>query len=241
LVKFRVTGTYAQYATAHASGVHPLPEHNAFEQGTLWTAYGTAYHALVQIGQAKPGQTVLVHGASGGVGLASVQLAKSFGGLTIIGTAGTDKGIAAVKEAGADVVFNHKEADYAEKILEYTKGKGVDIVLEMSAHITLLKSMSIIGKNGRICIIGNRGPIDGFNARLIMSKRASIHGVMLLQLSPEERGEIIQALNEKLKSKQINPIVNKSYPLALASKSHEDVINQPSGASGKLVLSPWDE
>jgi len=235
------SGAYAQYATAPVEDVHPLPDFMTFEQGTLWIAYATAYLALVHIGEVKPGQTVLVHGASGGVGLASVQLARSFGGLTILGTAGTEKGLAVVKENGADVVFNHKEADYADKILEYTKGKGVDIILEMTANLTLLKSMSIIGKNGKICVIGNRGTIDGFNARLIMQKRASIRGVMLFAITPEEKVETVRALNEKLQSKLINPIVNKSYPLSLASKAHEEIINPPVGASGKLVLSPWEE
>lgn len=235
------TGTYAQYATAPAEGVHLLPDHISFDQGTLWTAYGTAYHALVHIGEVKAGQSLLVHGASGGVGLAAVQLAKSLGGLKIIGTAGTERGEAAVKEAGADIVFNHKDLNYTDKILEYTQGKGVDVILEMLANITLLKSMTLLAKNGKICIIGNRGAIDGFNARVLMQKRASIRGVMLFQITPEERSEIINSLNEKLSNKEIYPTINKSYPLALVSKAHEEIINPPAGAFGKLVLSPWEE
>jgi NADPH2:quinone reductase len=235
------SGTYAQYATAPAEGVHLLPDNITFEQGTLWTAYGTAYHALVHIGEVKAGETVLVHGASGGVGLASVQLAKSFGGLKIIGTAGTERGADIVKLAGAEAVFNHKEANYTDKILEYTQGKGVDVILEMTANLTLLKSMNLLAKNGRICVIGNRGIVDGFNARVLMQKRASIRGVMLFQITPEERAEIIHSLNEKLLNKWINPVIHKSYPLALASKAHEEIINPPTGSFGKLILSPWEE
>jgi NADPH2:quinone reductase len=235
------TGTYAQFATAPADAVHPLPDHISFEQGTLWTAYATAYHAIWHIGEVKQGDVILVHGASGGVGLASVQLARTVPGVTIIGTAGTEKGLGVVKENGADVVFNHHDKNYTEQILEYTKGKGVDLILEMTANLTLLRSMTIVARCGRICIIGNRAPIDGFNPRLLMQKRASLKGVMLFQLSPEERKEIVQALNEKLKDKSIIPTVNKSYPLSQASTSHVEIINPPVGAFGKLVLSPWEE
>jgi NADPH2:quinone reductase len=203
--------------------------------------YATAYHALVHIGEVKGGETVLVHGASGGVGLAAVQLAKSIGGLKIIGTAGTERGAEIVKEAGAEAVFNHKEANYSDKILEYTQGKGVDVILEMTANLTLLKSMTLLAKRGRICIIGNRGVVDGFNARTLMQKRASIRGVMLWQMTPEERAEVVHALNVNLSNKGINPVVHKSYPLALASKAHEEIINPPNGAFGKLILSPWEE
>src|SRR5882724_2614673 len=111
-----ITGTYAELALAEESRVHPLPPKISFAQGAaLGVPYGTAYRALFQRASAKPGETVLVHGATGGVGIACVELAHARG-LTVIGSGGTDPGLAAAREHGADVVVNHREPGYADEI-----------------------------------------------------------------------------------------------------------------------------
>src|SRR5205807_4251137 len=111
--------------------VHPLPSNATFQQGAaLGVPYGTAYQGLFNRGTGRAGETVLVHGASGGVGTAAVQLARA-AGLTVIGTGGTDKGRHLVKENGAHQVLDHSAADYLTKLMDLTGGRGVDIVLEM--------------------------------------------------------------------------------------------------------------
>src|SRR6201993_277782 len=121
-----LTGAYAEYALALEDQVHPLPKNISFEQGAgVWVPYGTAYHALHHFAKARAGETLLVHGASGGVGTASLQIARAMG-LTVFGTAGTDKGLELAKREGAHQAFNHTKAGYQEEILKATNGRGVD-------------------------------------------------------------------------------------------------------------------
>ncbi|MGH9482204.1 MAG: NADPH:quinone reductase, partial [Terriglobales bacterium] len=132
-----LSGAYAEYALALEAQVHPLPAGLSFAQGAgVWVPYGTAYHALRQRTRARAGETLLVHGASGGVGLAAVQLARALG-LTVLGTAGSDAGAALARREGAHQVFRHDRPGYLEQILAATAGRGVDLILEMLANVNL--------------------------------------------------------------------------------------------------------
>src|SRR4029453_496971 len=111
----------------------------SFAQGaTINVPYGTAYHALFQRARGMAGETVLVHGASGGGGIAAVQLAHA-AGMTVIGTGGTDRGRQLVREQGADHVLDHHAPDYLDQLMALTGGRGVDVVLEMLANVNLEK------------------------------------------------------------------------------------------------------
>src|SRR5712664_462634 len=144
-----VTGAYAEYALALEAQVHPLPEKVSFGQGAgVWVPYGTAYHALHHSAEAHASETVLVHGARGGVGSAAVQMARAMG-LTVIGTAGTQKGGDLGRREGAHQVFDHSKAGYQEEILKATGGRGVDIVLEMLANVNLSADLKLLATNGR--------------------------------------------------------------------------------------------
>src|ERR1700720_1201804 len=121
-----LTGAYAEYTLCLEEQVHPLPKNISFEQGAgVWVPYGTAYHAIHHFAKARAGETVLVHGASGGVGTASVQIARALG-LTVFGTAGTDKGLDVVRREGAHQAFNHAKPGYQEEIMKAAAGRGVD-------------------------------------------------------------------------------------------------------------------
>src|SRR3981189_2511456 len=155
-----LTGAYAEYALALEEQVHALPEKVSFGQGAgVWVPYGTAYHALHHSAQARASETVLVHGASGGVGSAAVQMARAMG-LTVFGTAGTQKGIDLVKREGAHQVFDHSKAGYQEEIWKTTGGPRVDIVLGMVAKLNLSADLKLLASNGRGIITGNRGEIN---------------------------------------------------------------------------------
>ncbi len=168
-----ITGAYAEYALARESQVYPLPENISFAQGAgVWVPYGTAYTALHLHGHARPGETLLVHGASGGVGTAAVQFARA-GGLTVIGTAGTQRGLELVKKEGAHHVFDHTKAGYAEEIQKVTGGKGVNVVLEMLANVNLATDLKLLAQYGRVIVIGNRGEIT-INPRELMLRRAMV-------------------------------------------------------------------
>jgi NADPH2:quinone reductase len=138
----------------------------------LGVPYCTAYRALFQKAGARPGETVLVHGATGGVGIAAVELAHARG-LTVIGSGGTDKGLAAVKEHGADVVVNHRTPTYTDDIMRATGGRGVNLVIEMAAHVNLDRDLGLLAKSGRVVVVGNRGRVE-IDARQAMGRDASI-------------------------------------------------------------------
>ena len=127
------SGAYAEYALALESQAHPLPEKISFTQGAgVWVPYGTAITALIHHAHARPGETVLIHGASGGVGSAAAQFARVMG-LTIFGTASTQKGMELAKKDGAHQVFDHSKAGYAEEIMKATGGRG-DFLVGLLFH-----------------------------------------------------------------------------------------------------------
>jgi NADPH2:quinone reductase len=230
-----VTGAYAEYALALEGQVHELPERISFGQGAgVWVPYGTAYHALYHSAQAHASETVLVHGASGGVGSAAVQIARAMG-LTIFGTAGTQKGIDLVKREGANQVFDHGKAGYQDEIMKATGGRGVDMILEMLANVNLAADLKLLALNGRVIIIGNRGEIS-INPRDLMSRRASARGFTLWGLTPGEEADIHAGIIAGLRNGTLRPVVAKELPLAEAARAHKEVLEP--GAAGKIVLIP---
>ena len=230
-----VTGAYAEYALALEDQVHPLPEKISFGQGAgVWVPYGTAYHALHHSAQARASETVLVHGASGGVGSAAVQMARAMG-LTVFGTAGTQKGVDLVKREGAQQVFDHRKAGYQEEILKATGGRGADVILEMLANVNLAADLQLLATNGRVIIIGNRGEIT-INPRDLMLRRASARGFTLWAITPAEETEIHAGLIAGLENGTLRPVIGKELPLAEAARAHKEILEP--GAAGKTVLVP---
>ena len=230
-----VTGAYAEYAVCEQGQVHPLAANATFSQGAAMNVpYATAYHALFNRARGEAGETVLVHGASGGVGIGAVQLARARG-LTVIGTASTEKGRRLVAEQGAHHVLDHTAAGYLEECAKLTGGRGPDIIMEMLANVNLQKDFDALAMRGRIAVIGNRGSID-FNPRLAMNKNAAIIGVALFHASPAQLAGIHAALIEGLRNGTLRPVVHQELPLAQAPRSHEVVMEN--GHLGKIVLVP---
>jgi NADPH2:quinone reductase len=230
-----VTGTYAGLALCEESQCHPLPDRVSFAQGAgVHTPYMTAYRALFQRAQGKPGETVLVHGASGGVGTAAVQLARA-AGLRVVGTAGTEEGRRLVTEQGAHHVLDHREPDYLERLAGLTGGRGADVILEMLANVNLNKDLEVLAKGGRVVVVGSRGPVE-INPRLAMTRDAAILGMTLFNVSPQDSASIHAALAAGLEAGTLRPVVGRELPLSEAARAHEDVLKP--GAYGKIVLIP---
>lgn len=228
-----MSGTYAEFCLCKENQVGNLPENISFEQGAgIFVPYATSYRALFQKAKAQKSETVLIHGASGGVGIAAVQWAKNQG-LTVIGTASSEAGAELIKKQGADFVFDHSTENYLQDILEATDKKGVDIILEMLANVNLVKDFNVLAKYGRIVIIGNRGSLE-FNPRLTMGKDAIIYGMALFNFSTSEEKEIHEAIYQGLTEGFLNPIVGKTFLLTQAAEAHHEVIE--SKAFGKIVL-----
>jgi NADPH:quinone reductase len=228
-----VSGAYAELSLCEQGLVHPLPANASYAQGAaINIPYATAYHALFNRARGEAGETVLVHGASGGVGIGAVQLARARG-LTVIGTAGTERGRRMVAEQGAHHVLDHGAPGYLEECVRLTGGRGPDIIMEMLANANLQKDLGAIATRGRIVVIGNRGNTE-INARLAMNKDADIRGMALNHATPAQLAGIHAALVEGLRNGTLRPIIAQEFPLAQAAKSHEAVME--AGHHGKIVL-----
>ena len=229
------TGTYAQLALCPESGVHQLPEKTSYAQGaSIGVPYGTAYRALFQRAHAQPGETLFIHGASGGVGIAAVQLARAFG-MHVIGTAGSERGRDLVAKEGAHEALDHKSADYLERLRELTGGRGPDLILEMLANVNLAKDLGVLAIRGRVVVIGNRGSIE-INPRDAMARDAAVLGMTLFNVNDHDMAAIHAALVAGLEAGTLRPVVGQEMPLAEAARAHQSVME--SGAYGKIVLAP---
>ncbi len=229
-----ITGTYAEYALCREDQVVKLPDNVSFEQGAgVFTPYATAYRALFQKAQLIPGEKVLVHGASGAVGIGAVQWAKRAGAI-VIGSASSDEGMRLAQDEGADHVFDHSDPEHYEAINDATHG-GVDVIIEMLANENLERDFSVLKKFGRVVIVGSRGAVD-FTPRLAMTKEAAIHGMIVFNATKDEFAEIRRAIYDGLSAEYLRPIVRRSYPLSEAAAAHREVIE--SKAFGKIVLIP---
>src|SRR6202166_4877905 len=230
-----LSGAYAEYTLALEDQVQLLPEGIEFAQGAgIWVPYATAYHALFHSAQAHASETVLIHGASGGVGTAALQLARAMG-LVIFGTAGTEPGLELIKREGANHVFNHTKPGYEEEILKATGGKGVDIILEMLANVNLPKDLKLLAIHGRVIVIGNRGEVT-INARDLMSRRGAILAFTLWAATESETTEIHAGIIAGLSNGTLRPVVAKEIPLEEAARAHKEILEPGSG--GKIVLIP---
>jgi NADPH2:quinone reductase len=228
-----VSGTYAEFALCRMEQVHRLPENVSFAQGAaMGTPYATAYRGLLQRADAKPGETVLVHGASGGVGTAAVQLARARG-LRVLGTAGSDEGRKLAREQGAHEVFDHRAPDHFEQIMKATDGRGVDVIVELLANVNLAKDLTVLARGGRVAIIGSRGRVE-IDPRDTMQRDVDLRGMVLPNTPPQEMASIHAALVAGLENGTLRPVIGKEFPLPDAAQAHRAVMEP--GAVGKIVL-----
>jgi NADPH:quinone reductase len=231
----RASGSYAERAVCTIDQVHHLPGHVTFAEGAgVGVPYVTAWRALFDKGRAAPGETVLIHGASGAVGVAATQIASA-AGLRVFGTAGTERGRQLAREQGAREVFDHSASGYEKDVLAKTGGRGVDLIIEMLANVNLVKDLDLIAKRGRIAIVGNRGAIE-LNPRAIMGKDATVVGFTNWNALPAELASAHAAIVAGMERSGYKPQVGKELPLADAARAHEDVLKP--GAYGKIVLIP---
>jgi NADPH2:quinone reductase len=230
-----MSGAYAEEALCEEYQVHPLPEKISFAHGAaINIPYVTAYRALFQLARSMPGEIVLVHGATGGVGIAAVQLARA-AGMQVIGTGGSERGRNLVIEQGAHHVLDHRAPDYLDQIQALTRGRGVDVVLEMLANVNLGKDLRILAMHGRIVVIGSRGRVE-IDPRDAMTRDASISGMLLFNMTPQETAPIHAALFAGLENGTISPVIGKQIPLAEAPRAHREIMEP--GAYGKIILLP---
>lgn len=232
---FNMTGCYAEKVRRPAADVLPLPDGTSFaEAACLGIPYATAHYALFARGGAKAGETLFIHGASGSVGTAAIQLAKR-AGLIVIGSAGSERGAELVRNEGADHVVDHTVDGYLDTVSELTSGNGPHLILEMLANVNLAADLETVAVHGRIIIIGNRGEVT-INPRLTMMKEIDVRGIALFNGSRAQMFEIMDDLVAGLNDGSLRPIVGHEMPLSEAAAGHVKVLEP--GAYGKIVLIP---
>lgn len=229
-----ISGGYAEYALAAGHTVYALPENLDFKQGAaIGIPYFTAFRALLHRARVKAGESVLVHGASGGVGLAACQIARAYG-LKVLGTAGSEEGQKLVLQNGAHEVFNHKATNYIDKIKKSVGEKGIDVIIEMLANVNLSNDLKLLSYGGRVIVVGSRGPIE-INPRDTMVKETSITGISLFSSTKEEFQQFASALQAGMEIGWLKPVIGSQYPLEKIAEAHENIIHG-SGTVGKMVL-----
>ncbi len=229
-----VSGAYAEKAICQADTVFPLPASLSFSQGTaLGVPAATAWRGLFIRGKAEAGETLLVHGASGSVGQAAVQLGRA-AGLKVFGTAGSEESCTLVKQLGATAI-NHNSQNYDQELLKQNGGAGFDLILEMLANKNLEMDLNLLGSSGRVVIIGSRGRIE-IDPRATMGKETDIRGLALFHATKEEMIATHRGLAEAMAAGNLSPQISKELQLSEAAVAHERVMKDGNG--GKIVLIP---
>jgi NADPH:quinone reductase len=230
-----ISGTYAQLALCDERSVYPLPANATFAQGAaVHVPYATAFRALFVRGNARGAETVLIHGASGGVGTAAIQLARA-AGLRVIGSAGSDRGKELVLEQGAHAVLDHRSTTHFDEALAATSGRGYDLIIEMLSNVNLGRDLPLLAPRGRVVVVGSRGSVE-INPRDTMGRDATILGMSLLNASAEELTSIHAALGAGLENNTLRPVIGQEFPLADAPRAHKAQIEGQ--GYGKIVLVP---
>jgi len=222
--------TYAEACAVPAQRAHPLPERLSFEQGAaIGGSYATAYQAIHLAAGVRPGDHVLVHGASGGVGTAALQLLAAHGA-TAVGTANSAEGRTHILNQGAAAALPHAAWD---ELLEATGGRGYDAILEMRAEDNVLRDGALLATRGTIVLVGAHAEAR-FNPLEFMVRGAAIRGMATFLLTAAEQAQVDRAIETGLSDGRLTPVVGQSFPLAEAAAAHRAVWT---GAKvGKVVL-----
>ncbi len=233
VLSLKGSGTYAEKCLCDQSEVFALPDGISFEQGAaIGVPFATAHRALFGKAGAQSGEFVFIHGATGGVGTAAIQLAKR-AGLQVGGSAGGAAGESFLESLGLKYTTDHNAPDYLSDVLGMTCGRGCDIILEMRADKNLGADPQVLAPFGRIVVIGNRGEAT-VNPRDWMSRDAVIYAITLFNVTPAQLQEIHADLAVGLKDGSLAPIVAQSFDLKDAAAAHAALMK--GGSRGKVVL-----
>lgn len=233
-------GAFAEKVPAHFSQVVPMPDSMSYEEGAaLTTIYGTSYHALKDRAKLKEGETVLVLGAAGGVGIATVQLAKAMGA-KVIAAASSDEKLAFARENGADETVNYTTEDLKAKVKELTGGKGVDVVYDPVGGDFAEPALRASGWDARYLVIGfAAGPIPKIPLNLALLNSRNIMGVFWgawVGREPRANAQNMKEIFDFFEAGKIKPQISASYKLEDVGKAFEDLMERR--VKGKVVLTP---
>lgn len=232
-------GGYAEYATAPAGQCLPIPNNfDMVEAAALPETFFTVWTNLFESGQLKKGESVLIHGGSGGIGTTAIQLAHTFGA-KVFTTVGKKESVDLCKTLGADRVILYKEEDFVSAIKKETSDQGVDVILDMVGGDYFIRNIECLAPLGRLVQIATlRGTTAQLDLRKMMSKRLTLTGSTLRSRSIEEKtriaGELEKHVWPSLNEGIIKPAIAKIFPIEKVRDAHEFM--ESSAHTGKIVL-----
>jgi len=234
-------GGYAELCAAPAAHCLPIPKGlSAKEAASLPENWFTVYDNVMTRGRLKVGETILIHGGSGGIGYSAIQLAKVLGGATVYTTVGSAEKAEFCRKMGADAAINYKEQDWAAEVSKLTGKRGVDVILDMVGGDYLMRNLRSLALEGRLVQIAflKENRIADFDAMPIMLKRLTFTGSTLRPRTVEQKAAIAKPLREHVwplfESGQLRTFVYKTFPLAEARAAHE--LMESSAHIGKIML-----
>jgi NADPH2:quinone reductase len=233
-------GGYAEYCTVPAPQCLPWPNgYDATRAGALPETSFTVWANLFQMGGLKQGQTALVHGGTGGIGVTAIQFAHEFGA-RIFATAGSDDKCAACLKLGADAAINYRTQDFAAEVKTLTEGRGVNVILDMVGAPYMTRNVRSLGMDGRLVMIAflQGSKVQDFDFVQVMVKRLTITGSTMRPRTTAQKGQIAAELREKvwpaLDAGRCPPVIHATFPLAQAAEAHR--LMESSAHIGKIIL-----
>lgn len=232
-------GGYAQRVAVPAGQLLPVPAGvDLVTAAALPEVVCTVWSNVFMVAHLRPGETVLVHGGSSGIGTMAIQLAKAIGA-TVAVTAGGPEKLARCKELGADVLIDYREQDFVAELRAATGGAGADVILDIMGAKYLARNLDALAVNGRLAVIGLQGGVKAeLNLGALLSKRAAITATSLRARPLEEKAAIVAAVREHVwplvAAGRVNPVVHGSFPMHDAAEAHRTL--ESSTHVGKLLL-----
>ncbi|GAA4994769.1 NAD(P)H-quinone oxidoreductase [Streptomyces siamensis] len=232
-------GGYAQKVAVPAGQLLPVPaDLDVRQAAALPEVTCTVWSNVFMVAHLRPGETLLVHGGSSGIGTMAIQLAKAVGARVAV-TAGSKEKLDFCAELGADILINYREQDFVEEIKQATDGAGADVILDNMGAKYLDRNVRALAANGRLAIIGMQGGIKGeLNIATLLNKRAAISATSLRARPLDEKAAIVAAVREHvwplIDSGHVRPIVDRELPMSDAAEGHR--VLEASGHIGKVLL-----
>ncbi|MEV7543784.1 NAD(P)H-quinone oxidoreductase [Streptomyces sp. NPDC089915] len=232
-------GGYAQKVAVPAGQLLPVPQGvDLVAAAALPEVVATVWSNVFMVAGLRPGETLLVHGGSSGIGTMAVQLGKAVGARVAV-TAGGKEKLERCAELGADVLIDYREQDFVEELKAATDGAGADVILDIMGAKYLARNLEALAMNGRLAVIGFQGGVKAeLDLRMLLAKRGAITATSLRARPLEEKAAIIAAVREHvwplIGSGRVRPVVHAAYPVEEAAEAHR--VLESSAHVGKLLL-----
>jgi putative PIG3 family NAD(P)H quinone oxidoreductase len=232
-------GGYAEQAAVPATHLLPVPDRvSLVDAAALPEVVCTVWSNVFMTANLQPGQTILIHGGSSGIGTMAIQLARAIGARVAV-TAGSAYKLEACRTLGAEILVNYREQDFVEALATATQGHGADVILDNMGAKYLARNVSALAVNGRLVIIGLQGGVKAeLDINALLRKCAAVIATSLRGRPVAEKAAIVAAVREHVwplvESGAVRPVVHRTFPLALASDAHREL--EASTHIGKILL-----